>query len=155
MWYLKTNIQGAVGLQTEWRTNVGLRVAAKSPSSHSQSLSGLLDICYDPGLRCLWFNWEKEVMWTQVDMTGDGVKELVVVTTRGVQVNKKQNEFPKWDKYSLTSCYWHQSRCLSRDVFSMVLIFQVLQADLGSVKKVTIERLRSLVAAISWKKNFS
>jgi len=46
----------------------------------------------------------------QVDMTGDGVKELVVVTTRGVQV---------------------------------------LQADLGSVKKVTIERLRSLVAAIS------
>ena len=85
-------------------------------------------------------------------MTGDGVKELVVVTTRGVQVNKKQNEFPKWDKYSLTSCYWHQSRCLSRDVFSMVLIFQVLQADLGSVKKVTIERLRSLVAAISWKK---
>ena len=24
-------------------------------------------------------------------MTGDGVKELVVVTTRGVQVNKKQN----------------------------------------------------------------
>ena len=34
-------------------------------------------------------------MCTQVDMTGDGVKELVVVTTRGVQVNKKQNKFPK------------------------------------------------------------
>ena len=28
-------------------------------------------------------------------MTGDGVKELVVVTTRGVQVNEKQNKFKK------------------------------------------------------------
>ena len=51
--YLKTNIQGAVGLQTEWRTNVGLRVAAKSPSSHSQSLSGLLDISSDSGFALL------------------------------------------------------------------------------------------------------
>jgi len=45
----------------------------------------------------------------QVDMTGDGLKELVVVTTRGVQV---------------------------------------LQADLASVKEVTLERLRSLVSAL-------
>ena len=40
-------------------------------------------------------------------------------------------------------------KMLSSDVFAMVLIFQVLQADLGSVKEVTIERLRSLVSAIS------
>ena len=122
--YLKTNIQGAVGLQTEWRTNVGLRVAAKSPSSHSQSMSGLLKhlfwfwVCIVGTGGCVWFNWEKEVMWTQVDMTGDGVKELVVVTTRGVQVNKKQNKFPKWEKYSLTSYHWHQS--ISCDDFSLV-----------------------------------
>jgi len=46
----------------------------------------------------------------QVDMTGDGLKELVVVTTRGVQV---------------------------------------LQADLASVKEVTLERLRSLVSVLT------
>lgn len=46
----------------------------------------------------------------QLDMTGDGLKELVVVTTRGVQV---------------------------------------LQADLATVKEVTLERLQQLLSSVS------
>ena len=80
-------------------------------------------------------------------MTGDGVKELVVVTTRGVQVRKKTKSVPKMRKV-FSHFMLLNTRCIAA-MFSMVLIFQVLQADLGSVKEVTIERLRSLVSAIS------
>jgi hypothetical protein len=58
----------------------------------------------------------------QLDMTGDGLRELVVVTTRGVQVRAVSR---------------------SRDPA------QVLQADLEAVKEVTLERLGQLVAALT------
>ena len=76
-------------------------------------------------------------------MTGDGLKELVVVTTRGVQVRctllitgYHGHFFINQTSYIRTKfgcCMWNT---------------QVLQADLASVKEVTLERLRSLVSAL-------
>ena len=62
-------------------------------------------------------------------MTGDGLKELVVVTTRGVQVMLL---------HSFTLRYHGTS-----------FLLQVLQADLATVKEVTLERLQQLLSSVS------
>ena len=67
-------------------------------------------------------------------MTGDGLKELVVVTTRGVQVR-------------LDTVYISENTiCVF--VHHVCGTLQVLQADLASVKEVTLQRLKSLVSAL-------
>ena len=62
-------------------------------------------------------------------MTGDGLKELVVVTTRGVQV-------------LLLDSFTIRHYCKS-------FLLQVLQADLATVKEVTLERLQQLLSSVS------